>query len=89
MSLLLVFARARIDEWESTVCVPISHFPVDIIRTNCPIFDSNLFLWWQFPTGVSDEEEMRRKKQHEDKKFYQERPVNVTAGTAFVYRMCK
>lgn len=37
---------------------------LDIIQTNCPIFDVNLFLWWQFPTGVS--EETMRKKQLED-----------------------
>lgn len=50
---------------EKAQCVPISHLPLDIIRTNCPRFDANLFLWWQFCTGVS-EEETRTKKQHED-----------------------
>lgn len=48
-----------------SVCVPISHLLLDIIRTNCPIFDADLFLWWRFPTGVS-EATTRRKKQHED-----------------------
>lgn len=48
-----------------SVCVPISHLLLDIIGTNCPIFDVDLFLWWRFPTGVSEAEAMK-KKPHED-----------------------
>lgn len=58
--------RAGTDEWKSTVCVLISHLPLYIIWTNCPVFDSNLFLWFWFPTLISNDE-TPRKKEHEDK----------------------
>lgn len=47
------------------VCVPISHLPLDIIRTDCPIFDTNLFLWWRFAAAASEVETTAGKKRHE------------------------
>lgn len=44
------------------VCVPISHLPLDIIKTNYPIFDTNLFLWWRLPTSVSEVKTTREKQ---------------------------